>query len=123
SSELLMNRRQIAFDMRGEEATYHQFDSKHISLKKGTYSPAFTDTTIDQVLTGELDMDTIKESGGKYLKGDMAFKIKVNDLPENPPSLKSEITESNVRYRIIDYTISRDKNVVQIIGRKIKEVT
>lgn len=119
SSTLLASRRQIAFDMRGEEITYKKFSSKHLSTKTGKYIETMTDTTIEQCLYGELDTETIKDSGGKYKKGDMAFRIKVADLPENPPSTKSQIECNSIVYRILDYDGSRDGNVMVVYGRKI----
>lgn len=119
SSTLLASRREIAFKMRGEEITYKKFSSRNLSTKTGKYTEVFTDTTIEECLYGELDTDTINDSGGKYQKGDKAFRIRNTDLPEDPPSIKSRITAGSTTYRIIDYESSRDGNVTVVFGRKI----
>lgn len=119
SAALLASRRDIAFKMRGEEITYKKFSSKHFATKTGKYTESYVDTTITECLYGEVTTETIKESGGKYKKGDKAFRIKNADLPEDPPNLKSRIAIGSTVYRIIDHSNSRDGNVTVVYGRKI----
>lgn len=119
SDAVLAIRRDVAFKNRGKPTTYHTFVSKTVNHKTGKYTPTFTDSSVDETLTGTLDQETIDKSGGKYKRDDMAFKYKTEDLPETPPNSQSQITYNSVTYQIVDYALSPDGNVYLIIGRKI----
>lgn len=118
-SRTLLDRRLIAFNMRGERITYHQFDDKQLSHKTGEYIESFNPTTINKALIGYVDLEMIETSGGKYKKGDRFIKVMSQDLPETPPSLKDQITYDSVKHRIVDFDESADGNVFLLVCRKI----
>jgi hypothetical protein len=119
SDDVLLQRRDIAFKMRGKETTYRMFDEKHYSPKTGKYTESFSDVTVEETLLGFVDQKMIDDSGGKYQKGDRAFRFKAEDLPETPPNMKSRVQYGDIQYRIIDHVESSDGNVFVIVGRKI----
>lgn len=109
--------RSRAFAMMGESITYRR---RNDSVNRGTgmVTASNTDSAIDEVLTSELTLREVGNSGGQYLVGDRVFRIKHADMPETPPKNTSEIIYGGATFKVVDHRRSSDTNVWDVIGRK-----
>lgn len=117
STTLRAEHRARAFANMGAAVTYRQRNDS-VNRSTGVVTASNTDTAIAAVLTSELTIRDVANSGGLYLVGDRIFRIKHLEMPETPPKTTSEIIYGGVTYKVIHHRWSSDTNVWDVIGRK-----
>lgn len=119
-SSVRAGHRAPAFSRFGTDATFvYREKNDSTNLGTGAITTDDTDTTIDDVLVGELSSSVIANSGGRYLYGDKIFRIQHDDMPETPPKQTSQCVWGGVIYKIVGHVQSSDSNVWDVIGRKV----
>jgi len=115
------DQRDSAFRFLGEEIIYLSTDDT-VDRATGAVSSADVEYRISEVLTSQLTQRDIDQSGGKFKAGDRAFRIRDADMPVRPPTLKDEIwypTDNGYHWRIVEYRQSADRNVWDVVARRI----
>lgn len=101
----------------GETVTYRQV-SQSPNLKTGALGSSNTDTSIDEVMVGEVTNRDIRNSGGLLKAGDLAFRMLVSSLPSGEPVMTSKIVFNSIVYDIVTSGKSADRSMIDLFGRK-----
>lgn len=105
------------FAIFGDTVTYRQV-SQSPNLKTGSLGQSNTDTSIEEVMYGEVTKRDIKQSGGLLKAGDLAFRMPVSSLPSNEPKMTSKIIFDGTVYDIVTWGKSADGTTMDLFGRK-----
>ncbi len=101
----------------GETVTYRQV-SQSPNLKTGSLGSSNSDTSIDEVMVGEVTNRDIRNSGGLLKAGDLAFRMLVSSLPSGEPVSTSKIVFNSVAYDLVTWGRSADRAMIDLFGRK-----
>lgn len=117
STTVRADQRSPIFAKFGETVTYRQV-SQSPNLKTGSLGASNTNTSIDEVLVGEVTKRDIRNSAGLLKVGDMAFRMLVSSLPSGEPAITSKIVFGGAVYDIITWAKSADRVAIDLFGRK-----